>query len=183
MIWNEALGRLFGAVDSPYPYVLLVSSDVALPTNFYSEVLRWPRGVVTGADNGQVMPPDPLPPASPISEDMPMNVMLLRKWAYDALVARDGYFYDEGIFFYTSDCDLAVRFAQCGIRGVQLNAHYWHFGSASHRLAPADISHKINEQAERDRKYFEQKHGFACTSWEYGKVVRGGLEGLEGLRP
>ena len=57
-----------------------------------------------------------------------MAVMLTRKWAYDALIAKDGFFLDEGFFMYASDCDMALRMASCGIRGVQLDVPYWHYG-------------------------------------------------------
>ena len=35
-----------------------------------------------------------------------------------------------------TDCDLALRMVRCGIVGVQLDIQYFHYGSASHRLAP-----------------------------------------------
>ena len=76
--------------------------------------------------------------ARAVSENTPMAVMMTRRWVYDALVVKDGYFFDEGFFNYASDCDLALRLAACGIRGVQLDMQYYHYGSASHRLAPPE---------------------------------------------
>jgi len=52
------------------------------------------------------------------------------------VVAEYGYFLDEGFWFYGSDCDLALRMAALGIRGVQLDLPYWHYGSASWKKAP-----------------------------------------------
>ena len=164
-ITNELLPQLFRV----YPYVFLVGSDVILPPNCFSEFLKWPRGVVTGVDIGQNMPDTH--PGKPVSEGMLMNVMLLRKWAWEALIAKDGYFYDPNIIFYVSDCDLAIRFAACGIRGIQLDTPYWHYGSATHRLAAPGIGKSITDQADKDRQYFKEKWGFACDSPEYGKQV------------
>ena len=165
LITNEVLPLIF----EHYPYVFLVGSDVFLPPNCFSEFLKWPRGVVTGMDIGQNMPD--VHEGKPVSEGMLMNVMLLRKWAWEALIAKDGYFYDPNIFFYVSDCDLALRFAACGIRGIQLDTAYWHFGSASHRLAAPGVGKAITDQADVDREYFKKKWGFACDSPTYGEQI------------
>jgi GT2 family glycosyltransferase len=162
-IANEYSARIFRS----YPYLLGVPNDVRLPSNCYSELLRWPRGFVCASDNGQNEPD--CRPGRAVSENTPMAVMLTRKWAYDAIVAKDGYFFDEGYFMYASDCDMALRMAACGIRGVQLDIPYWHYGSASHRLAPQEEGDRMRIQANEDRAYFERKWGFKVDSLEYGK--------------
>jgi hypothetical protein len=165
LIVNETLCRLFHT----YSYVFLAASDVILPINCYREFLKWPRGVVTGVDIGQNMPEVRV--GKPVSEGMLMNVMLVRKWAWEAVVAKDGYFYDPNIVFYASDCDLAVRFADCGIKGCQLDVPYWHYGSMSHRLGAPEVGNAIRSQADIDREYFAKKYGFECHSEAYGERV------------
>lgn len=149
------------------PYLLGVPNDVRLPPNCYRELLRWPRGFVCATDNGQVEPD--IRTGRAVSENTPMAVMLTRRWAYDAIVSRDGYFLDEGYFHYASDCDLALRMASCGIHGVQLDIPYWHFGSASLKLSAH--RREMEMQADRDRSYFQRKWGFKVDSLEYGKVA------------
>ena len=148
-------------------HVLGIPNDVILPSNCYSELLKWPRGFVSASDNGQTMPF--IREATAVSENTPMAVMLVRKWAYDALIAKDGFFMDEGFFHYASDCDMALRMASCGIRGVQLDVPYWHYGSASHRLAPQAEGDAMRRQADVDRAYFVRKYGFRVGSLEYGQ--------------
>jgi GT2 family glycosyltransferase len=158
---------MFALLYKSFDYILGIPNDVILPPNCYRELLRWPRGFVCASDNGQNMPT--VHDSKAVSENTPMAVMLVRKWAYDAMIAKDGYFMDEGYFMYASDCDLALRMASCGIRGVQLDISYWHYGSASHRLAPPAEGDAMRRQADRDRAYFVQKWGFRVDSLEYGQ--------------
>jgi len=163
-----AIGNTLAAsIFSRRSHLLGVPNDAILPANCYSELLKWPRGFVCATDIGQNTPE--CRPGKAVSENTPLAVMLTRKWAYDALIARDGYFFDENIFMYASDCDLALRMATCGIRGIQLDVPFWHYGSASHRLALPHISREITAQADRDRDYFEKKWGFKVDSLEYGQ--------------
>lgn len=143
-------------------------NDVVLPPYFYRVLSQWPRGLITASEVHEL----PLPAnfeIQAVSENTPMAVSVMRKWFYDALVDRDGYFFDENIHHYTCDCDLAQRFATCGIHGVQLSVPFWHYGSASHLLDPNGQNQR--EQADRDREYFERKWGWKCTSLEYGKMA------------
>ena len=159
--------QMYSAAFKTSAHVLGVPNDVRLPANCYSQLLRWPRGFVCASDNGQNEPE--VREAHAVSENTPMAVMLTRKWAYDALIARDGYFFDTGFFHYASDCDMALRMASCGIRGVQLDVPYWHYGSASHRLAPQAEGDAMRRQADVDRAYFVRKYGFRVDSLEYGQ--------------
>jgi len=150
-----------------YHHVLCVPNDVVLPPNLYREFLRFPRGIVTGSmTDGSLGIIDR---ATAVNECTPLAVCLIRKWAHDALVAKDGYFFDPKFFMYASDCDFALRLAACGIRGVQLDIQYWHYGSASHRLG------KHGEGAygaDADRDYFRSKWGFAVDDPQYGEKAR-----------
>ena len=163
---NDMMGILLE--DRGYDAILGVPNDVILPPNLLSEMLKCPRGIVTASqteDRGFPL----FETARAVSENTPMAVMLTRRWVYDALVAKDGYFFDEGFFNYASDCDLALRLAACGIRGVQLDMQYYHYGSASHRLAPPESGAAQRHQADADRAYFEKKWGFRVDSLEYGQ--------------
>jgi GT2 family glycosyltransferase len=162
-IANAMVALLF---ESNRDYVLGVPNDVRLPSNCYSELLKWPRGFVCATDNGLCGEPE-VRPARAVSENTPMAVMLTRRWAWQALIDKDGYFLDEKMFHYASDCDMALRMAACGIRGVQLDIPFWHYGSASLRLSPNRRAMEI--QADADRAYFERKWGFRCDSLEYGQ--------------
>lgn len=166
----KVFNGLLSTVFNNSPYVLGMPNDVKIPSNCYSEMLKWARGFVSASDIGQSELPPPFP-AKAVSENTPMAVMLIRKWAYDALIAKDGYFFDEHFFHYASDCDLALRMAACGIRGVQLDLPYWHFRSASVRLADAFTLERLRLGADRDRACFEQKWGFRVDSLEYGKMA------------
>ena len=155
---NNCAEYLFRA----YPHVLGIPNDVFLPPNLYREFLKWPRGVVTGSGHGD-MNFTRFDSSSAVSENTPMSVVLLRKWAYDAIIAKDGYFFDERFFMYASDCDFALRLASCGIRGIQLDLQYYHFCSASYRLADG-----YDFGGNADRNKFFEKWGFAVDAYEYG---------------
>lgn len=163
---NEWMEEIFGRLG--YEHVICVPNDVILPPNLCREFLRWPRGVVTGSMN----PYRNFPlfnPSHAVNECTPMAVALVRKWFYDSLIAKDGYFLDPRYTFYCSDCDMALRMAACGIRGVQLDLQYYHYGSASHRMAPPESGAAQRHQADADRIYFEKKWGFRVDSLEYGQ--------------
>lgn len=150
-----------------YDKVLGMPNDVVLPPNFYRQLDRWPRGIVTASMTEDTAPPH-VEQATAVNTCTPMCVALIRRWAYDALVAKDGHFFDEEFVHYASDCDFALRLASCGIVGVQLDIPYWHYGSASWKLAPEVESMAMREQADRDRAYFFKKWGFAVGDCQYG---------------
>ena len=149
--------------------ILGVPSDVILPSSCYRLMNEWPRGFVSATPIEDVPQFQPVATsARAISECTPMAIMLTRKWAYDAIVAKDGYFFDERFEHYASDNDLALRMAACGIRGVQLDIPVWHYRSASHRLAAPGIGKSITDKADADRRKFIEKWGFAVDSPQYG---------------
>jgi len=153
-------------------YMLGVPNDVVLPKNCYRELLRYPRAFVCASDVGQNMDAvnqSESVESQAVNECTPFAVMLIRKWGYDALVAKDGYFFDRNFVHYASDCDMALRMAACGIRGIQTNVPFWHFGSATWRLASEEERKAMLEQADKDRSYFENKWKFRCDSLEYGQ--------------
>ena len=164
-IANSMYAKILGLLKRPY--VLSIPNDVVLHPSTYRELLKWPRGLVCASDNGRNDLPDPLPAVEAVSECTPVAVGLLRRWFYDALIAKDGYYLDENYFHYASDCDLALRMAACGLRGLQISLPYWHFGSATHKLP--EIHLESCRRADSDRAYFKRKWGFACDSLEYGQ--------------
>ena len=155
-MWRLGHGKILG-----------VSNDVILPANFYRLADEFPRGIICGSMTEQLDFPT-FEKASAMNECTPMAVALVRKWAYDALVAKDGYFFDENFFLYASDCDFALRIAACGIRGVQLDVQYWHHGSAHWRLLDQEAGRRETSKADVDRAYFVSKWGFPVTAYEYG---------------
>jgi glycosyltransferase involved in cell wall biosynthesis len=164
-ITNELLPFLLPAKG----FVLGMPNDIRLPSNCYSELLKWPRGFVCASDNGQNDPE--VREARAVSENTPMAVMLIRDWAYQAIMDHSGYFFDEGFWMYASDCDLAIRMASCGIRGVQIDTPFWHYSSATLKLADSAEKIVMEIQADADRAYFERKWGFRVDSLEYGRVA------------
>lgn len=165
LISNHWTKSLFDSLG--YSYILGIANDVILPANFYRQLLRFPRGAV--AASMTATDPVPCERAVAVNTCTPMAVALVRKWAYDALIARDGYFFDPEMFMYASDCDFALRLAACGITGVQLDIQYHHTPSSSWRLAPPDYARRACVQADRDRSYFERKYGFRVDDARYGQ--------------
>jgi len=165
---NMWMKELFGRLG--YEYILAIPNDVVMPTFLYSSFLQWPRGIVTGSwthdRNYDINAPIE---AAAISENTPLALVLYRRWAWQALIAKDGYFMDERYTHYCSDCDWALRTASCGIRGIQLNIPYWHYGSASHKLAPPEIGDAIRREADVDRQRFYDKWGFYVFDEQYSK--------------
>lgn len=165
---NVYAGILFQKFD----HILGVPNDVILPANCYSELLKFPRGFVSATpieDCPQFVPE--VKQGRAISTNTPMCVMLTRKWAYDAIVSTYGYFFDPNFQFYASDCDLALRMAACGIVGVQTDVIFWHYRSATLRLAPPEKRREMEIQADSDRSYFQRKWGFPVTDAKYGQTA------------
>lgn len=163
---NRAMGYFY---SMGHQKVLGVANDVILPRNAYRLMAQWPRGFVTASETKERGFPI-VETAHMVSECTPMAVSLVRKWFWDAMVSRDGYFFDEKYTHYVSDCDLAVRMRLCGLHGVQLDLPYYHYGSASWRMLNQEDGRKITTVADSDREYFEKKWGFKCDSWEYGQM-------------
>ena len=167
-IANEFSKTIFTQHDK----ILGVPSDVILPSSCYRLMNEWPRGFVSATPIEDVPQFQPVATgARAVSECTPMCCMLTRKWAYDAIVAKDGYFFDERYTLYASDCDLALRMAACGIHGVQLDLPVWHYRSASHRLAAPGVGKSITDKADADRAYFKSKWGFSVDSPQYGATA------------
>jgi GT2 family glycosyltransferase len=158
-VCNELCAEIFDCYD----YALLAANDVILPPNAYRLMLQWPRGIVTASmsDRKDYAHFDV---ATAVSENTPMCVMLVRNWAHEALIEHSGHFFDPGYFHYASDCDMALRLASCGIRGVQLDLQYYHAGSAS-------LGSNGHVQANKDRDHFFRKWGFAVDSERYAQMA------------
>jgi len=167
---NEVLPEIFKKHD----YVLGVCNDTAIPTNLYSQLLRFPRGMVAAHMDCPVEDPPPCI-AKMIHEDPHFSVMLLRKWAHDAIKEAYGSYYDERYFMYASDCDLKMRMREVGIRGCQTDIQCWHWGSAAwrHPSVPESERREMLAQADLDRDTFKLIWGFAIGSEEYDRRIRG----------
>lgn len=164
-IVNREIATLFSL---GYDKVFGVPNDIVLPSNLFTQLDRWPRGIVTASQTDN--PDFPyFETATAVNTCTPMAVALIRKWVWQALVAKDGYFLDDGLWHYASDCDMALRMAACGITGVQLDIQYWHHCSASHRLAPQEDGDRMRKQADLDREYFQRKWNFSVSDPQYGE--------------
>jgi glycosyltransferase involved in cell wall biosynthesis len=160
---NRALDYLW---NRGHDKVLCLANDIMISPNTYRYLNEFPRGMVCGSMTTEKDFPV-TDNVSATSENTPMAMGIVRKWFYDALVAKDGYFHDENYFLYASDCDMALRMSACGIRGVQTDLQYWHHGSAHWKLLPQEAGMKETNKADEDRAYFVRKWGFPVFAPEY----------------
>ena len=169
IVVNMMLAEIFE--KERYEYVLNIPPDVILRKDTYSQMLKWPRGLVTASqtDDRNVDINIPIEVVA-VSECVPMAIALTRRWFYNALMARDGFFNDPQFALYCSDCDMALRMASCGIRGIQTNLPFYHYGSSSHRMLEPEKAQLITGRADIDRRLFENKWGFGVASLEYGQI-------------
>lgn len=167
VVANRYLAEIFAA---GYGEVLCCPNDAILSTRLYSDLLLWPRGVVTASMTSEPISTTPAP-AIAVNTCTPMAVVLWRNWCYDAIVQRYGYFFCEEFFHYASDMDLALRMSACGIVGVQLSTQYWHYSSASLKMAQPEEHFRMNEQADRDRATFVRRWGFRVTDPAYTEAA------------
>ena len=114
-----------------------------------------PPQVPVSLASAAVWPEKPVPHI--LHENMHVALTLTRKWAFDALVAQDGYFMDEGMFMYACDLDLKTRIAKVGIVGAQTDITVYHYSSACWRLATPEVARTITTQANNDRAYLARK--------------------------
>lgn len=164
---NEVSAKIF----ADYPTVLGMPNDVILPANLYRELLTWPRGFVAAFMNGDRANIVPCVESKAVHDDIHMSVMMTRRWAYQAIVEKDGYFLDEEYFMYGSDVDLKLRMAACGIRGVQLDIQCYHYGSACWRLAAPGIGKITTDHADAGRAYFAKKWGYPVSDPEVNRMI------------
>ena len=150
-------------------HVLGVPSDAILPPYCYEQLLSCstrgfvaaymhspePPQVPESLASAAVWPEKPVPHI--LHENMHVALTLTRKWAFDALVAQDGYFMDEGMFMYACDLDLKTRIAKVGIVGAQTDITVYHYSSACWRLATPEVARTITTQANNDRAYLARK--------------------------
>ena len=92
---NRHLAQLFGGDN--HEHVLCLPNDVICPPNLYRKMLERPEGIVAAGMHG-ANPPVVMEEVKRVHGDVHMSAVLIRKSAYDALVAQDGYFLDEGFF-------------------------------------------------------------------------------------
>lgn len=146
--------------------VLAVPNDIMIAPNTYRLMNEWPRGMVTPSMTSVVDFPR-VTETRAISEETPMAMALVRKWFFDALVAMDGYYLDEGYFHYAADCDLSHRMLAYGLRGIKIDLPFWHQPSSSWRLLPSKDGKIITDQADLDREYFFRKWGYRVDDPAY----------------
>jgi len=70
---------------------------------------------------------------------------------------------------YAEDSDYHVRMHKAGIRAISIDVPFYHVASGTIKNASADVAKQIGTNADRNREYFRQKHGFAIGSPEYDK--------------
>ena len=164
-IGNMFLQHIFGM---GHQHVLGLPNDVICPPNLYRKLLEREEWLVTPGMHGD-NPPQIIESPERIHGDCHMSVVMLRKQGYDALVAQDGAFFDEGFFMYASDCDVKCRLSMAKVPTAQLDILCWHYGGASHRLGIGAQAAYV--QADRDRDYFKKKWGFAVGDKEYDNYI------------
>lgn len=167
---NIVANRMLKEIFERHDKVLMAANDVVLPPNMYRMMSQWRRGMVTASQTTDRNFPV-LTQAHASSENTPFALIMLRKWVWDAVVSQDGFFFDERYHMYCSDCDLALRVASCGIRGIQLDLPYFHEGSATLKLASSEEHAKMCQRADEDRQKFIAKWGFSVSSLEYGQMA------------
>lgn len=162
---NYWMARLFTELN--YPHILGIPNDVVMPSNLYRKMLEFSQGIV--AATVEYSPVVVNEEVHRIHGDVHMAVPLVRKSAYDTLMAKDGYFWDEKFYNYCSDCDLKLRIVEAKISTAQLDIKCWHYGGASHRLAPE--GERQIKGTDNDYPYFFRKWGFLIGSPEWDKRI------------
>jgi glycosyltransferase involved in cell wall biosynthesis len=164
---NYWADKLF--VEFDYPHILGIPNDVVIPSSLYRLLLVRPEQLVGAIADGGPNPPPELGEVERLHGDVHMAVTLLRKSAYDTLTAKDGYYYDERYWNYCSDCDLKLRLIDAGISTCQTNLYCYHYGGASHRLAP--VGQRTPDHAGEDRAHFYNRWGFMVGSEEWDRRI------------
>lgn len=160
--WNEGLRELFRKFDR----VLVVNNDVILPPWFYGELLAYNVPFVTGVavdDMRLIQTTAPMQTLQPCPD---FSAFLIRREAW----IKIGLF-DEHMKFYAQDVDYHVRGVAAGVPLWKANVPYFHIGSATLKNAPAEEQAGIKWQADLDRRYFFNKHGFSVGTPEHHKAV------------
>jgi GT2 family glycosyltransferase len=150
--WNIAIDYIFTTMMAEH--VLVVGNDTVLPSWFYSSLLSYDTGFVTGTavDTFEQI----AQPATPMSlQAAPdFSAFLLR---YDCW-SKIGPF-NEDMKLYVSDCDMHVRAHRKGISLWKANVPYYHETSSTIRNAPDEERVQLENQANADRDTFHSIYG------------------------
>lgn len=84
---------------------------------------------------------------------------------------------------YAEDCDYHCRMHAAGITAWSVQVPYYHVGSASLLTLSATKRKQVEEQANRNREYFERKWGFSIESDAYPAFFEKSAAKLEPRKP
>lgn len=75
--------------------------------------------------------------------------------------------FDESMALYASDADYHLRMHQAGIEAYTIGIPFYHYASGTLKFAKPTEKSRIQRQADKDRKTFEEKWGCEVGSTEY----------------
>jgi GT2 family glycosyltransferase len=163
--WNWGLDYWFRNIGADH--VLVLNNDTILPPWFYSRLLRYNSGFVTGVAVDQM--PTIEPPFDPLdlSPHPDFSAFLIRREWWE----RIGQF-DERMKLYCSDCDYHIRAHRMGLPLVKSNSPYFHINSQTMKRATGAEREEIQAQADRDREVFRGIYGCLPGTKEYYELFK-----------
>jgi O-antigen biosynthesis protein len=158
--WNKGLSLLFDG--TPNNAVLVVNNDVELRFDTYRKLLEsgedFPTGV--GVNDRKQMQIYEVGEKSPHPD---FSCFLMQRHVWEKVGKFDEGF--KGAFY--EDNDMHVRLHRAGVHACNIGIPFYHVGSATLNLMPLDEQHLLQDQAGRNREYFNKKWGFDSSGPEY----------------
>lgn len=160
--WNQGLRHIF---QSGGQTCLVVNNDVRLRSDTYRLLLEDGGGFVTAvgvSDDSKVREGGVLGERRPHPD---FSCFLIRREVWEKVGE-----FDEGfVGGYAEDWDFHVRLHKAGVEAYCIDLPFFHYAAGTLKSSEAEEQEKIQQQAGRNRSYFEKKWGFAGGSPEYYK--------------
>lgn len=174
-VWNLGLHYLFDAEKADA--VLVVNSDVELRPDTLRLLLEDGSPFVTAV--GSSTAGTQYPGGTPTMARRPhpdFSCFLIRRECWE----RVGRF-DETMSIYCSDGDYHLRMHRLGITACSIDLPFLHYASGTLKQADDAERDRIMEQADADRRAFEQKWGVSMGTAAYYELFgttspEGGLQ-------
>lgn len=169
--WNVELRNLFD--NEGAEHVLVVNSDIVLPTSIYRELLSYDVPFVTGVSVGEIETRG-VSERKELVESPDFSCFLIRRDCWERLGP-----FDESMKIYASDLDYHQRAWLAGIHLWNSGIPFLHERSSTLRMASPKDRRMIELQADADRETFFQKWGVRAGSKEYSALFNEATFGID----
>lgn len=166
--WNWGLNYYFTTRD--VDHVLVLNSDVILPSWYYRCLLTYDIPFVTGVGVDKLDQIREQTELMPLVPHPDFSAFLICREAWEKIGP-----FDERMVSWASDCDYHVRGYRLGVPMMKANVRHFHYGGSTMKTAAPEEGRKFGDQANADRAVFRGKYGCIPGDAGYKRLFGQGL--------